>query len=71
MPHSGAGEWHECRVCCGYAEALMPTFSSLAPHAASIGHYLQILLLAAALGAALGLVRPVRREIIPRSAHVI
>jgi hypothetical protein len=49
----------------------MPTFSPLAPHAASIGHYLQILFLAAALGAALGLVRPVRREIIPRSAHVI
>jgi hypothetical protein len=49
----------------------MPTFPALAPHAASIGHYLQILLLAAALGAALGLVRPVRREIIPRSAHVI
>ena len=29
------------------------------------------ILLAASLGAALGLVRPVRREIVPRSAHVV
>jgi hypothetical protein len=49
----------------------MPTFPSLVPQAVSVGYYLQILLLAAALGAALGLVRPVRREIVPRSAHVI
>jgi hypothetical protein len=49
----------------------MPTVPSLIPHVASVSHYLQILLLAAALGAALGLVRPVRREIVPRSAHVI
>jgi hypothetical protein len=49
----------------------MPSFSSLVPHAAAVGLYLQTLFLAAALGAALGLVRPVRREIVPRSAHVI
>jgi hypothetical protein len=36
-----------------------------------VGHYLTILTLAAVLGAALGLVRPVRREIVPRRAHVI
>ena len=30
-----------------------------------------VLVVAAALGAALGLVRPVRREILPRSAHVV
>jgi hypothetical protein len=37
----------------------------------AIGHYLLILLLAAVLGAALGLVRPVRRGIVPRPAHVL
>ena len=49
----------------------MPTSAALVPHVVSVGHYLLILSLAAALGAALGLVRPVRREIVPRSAHVI
>jgi hypothetical protein len=44
---------------------------AVGPSAATIGHYLLILVLAATLGAALGLVRPVRREIVPRSAHVI
>jgi uncharacterized membrane protein YhiD involved in acid resistance len=34
------------------------------------GHTISVLV-AAALGAALGLVRPVRREIVPRSAHVV
>jgi uncharacterized membrane protein YhiD involved in acid resistance len=34
-------------------------------------HDLMVLVLATALGAALGVVRPVRREIVPRSAHVI
>jgi uncharacterized membrane protein YhiD involved in acid resistance len=37
----------------------------------SLGHHLWILAVAALLGAALGVVRPVRREIVPRSAHVI
>jgi predicted phosphodiesterase len=49
----------------------MPTFSSLAPYAATTGHYLLVLFLAAALGAALGLLRPGRREIVPRAPHVI
>src|SRR5687768_7164572 len=49
----------------------MPALSSLAPHAVTIGHYLLILSLAASLGAALGLVRPGRREIVPRAPHVI
>jgi uncharacterized membrane protein YhiD involved in acid resistance len=44
---------------------------AIGPPAATIGHYLLILLLAATLGAALGLVRPVRRGIVPRSAHVV
>ena len=34
-------------------------------------HHLIVLAGAAALGAALGLIRPVRRSIVPRSAHVI
>jgi hypothetical protein len=37
----------------------------------STGHYLLILATAAALGAALGLIRPVRRTLVPRSAHVV
>jgi uncharacterized membrane protein YhiD involved in acid resistance len=39
--------------------------------AAGIGRYLVVLCVAAALGAALGLIRPVRRENVPRSWHVI
>ena len=34
-------------------------------------HHLIVLVTAAALGAALGIVRPVRRAIVPRSAHVV
>jgi uncharacterized membrane protein YhiD involved in acid resistance len=37
----------------------------------SYGHFLLPLTLAAVLGAALGILRPVRREIVPRSTHVI
>ena len=37
----------------------------------TIGHALLVLVVAATLGAALGLVRPVRSEIVPRSAHVV
>ena len=36
-----------------------------------IGHNVLILVVSALLGAALGVVRPVRNEIVPRSAHVI
>jgi uncharacterized membrane protein YhiD involved in acid resistance len=36
-----------------------------------MGHALSVLVIAALLGAALGLVRPVRRGIVPRSAHVV
>lgn len=43
----------------------------LLPQGGAIGHHLEILVVAALLGAALGVVRPVRNEIIPRSAHVI
>jgi uncharacterized membrane protein YhiD involved in acid resistance len=39
--------------------------------AARAWHALSVLTVAALLGAALGLVRPVRREIVPRSAHVV
>ncbi len=45
--------------------------NTLAPQAGGIAHNVLILFLAASLGAALGIVRPVRTEIIPRSAHVI
>ena len=37
----------------------------------SFARSLLVLALAAALGAALGLVRPVRREIVPRSPHIV
>lgn len=46
-------------------------FSSIAPQLPTIGHSLLALAVAALLGAALGIVRPVRSEIVPRSAHVI
>jgi uncharacterized membrane protein YhiD involved in acid resistance len=41
------------------------------PPLAHLAQFLWSLLLATVLGAALGVVRPVRREIVPRSAHVI
>jgi uncharacterized membrane protein YhiD involved in acid resistance len=41
------------------------------PEPGHLIHNLWILFVAAVLGAALGVVRPVRREIIPRSTHVI
>lgn len=44
---------------------------NLTPQLPQIGHSLLILAVAAVLGAALGLVRPVRNEIVPRSAHVV
>ena len=37
----------------------------------NVGHWLLALAVASGLGAALGVIRPVRREIVPRSAHVI
>lgn len=45
--------------------------STVATELPSIAHGLLVLTVAALLGAALGIVRPVRREIVPRSAHVI
>ncbi|HKY19886.1 MAG TPA: DUF4956 domain-containing protein [Vicinamibacterales bacterium] len=45
--------------------------TTLMPHPGGIAHNMLILFLAASLGAALGIVRPVRTEIVPRSAHVI
>jgi uncharacterized membrane protein YhiD involved in acid resistance len=36
-----------------------------------VGHALLVLAVAAILGAALGIIRPVRRNIVPRSTHVI
>ena len=45
--------------------------NTVAPQAGGIAHNVLILFLAASLGAALGIVRPVRTEIVPRSAHVI
>jgi hypothetical protein len=49
----------------------MAALSPLWSYAGSVGHYLLILLTAAALGAALGLIRPVRTELVPRSTHVV
>ncbi|HEY5618566.1 MAG TPA: DUF4956 domain-containing protein [Vicinamibacterales bacterium] len=45
--------------------------SNVAPLVPAVGHGLLVLTVAALLGAALGVVRPVRSEIVPRSAHVI
>jgi hypothetical protein len=41
------------------------------PQTANILHDMLLLAVAAALGVALGVVRPVRRSIVPRSAHVV
>jgi uncharacterized membrane protein YhiD involved in acid resistance len=46
-------------------------FSLLVAQLPAVGSALETLGVAALLGAALGLVRPVRREIVPRSAHVV
>jgi uncharacterized membrane protein YhiD involved in acid resistance len=50
---------------------VMPGLSALDPSAATAAHYLLVVALSALLGAALGLVRPMRREVAPRSAHVL
>jgi hypothetical protein len=47
------------------------TLSTVVTTLPSVGHGLSVLLVAALLGAALGIVRPVRTGIVPRSAHVI
>jgi hypothetical protein len=47
------------------------SLSVVTPYFSDAGHYLLTLFLAAAVGAALGLIRPVRRAIVPRSPHVI
>ena len=50
----------------------MPGLTSvIAPTLVAAGNFLPTLFLAAFLGAALGLIRPVRRAVIPRSPHVI
>lgn len=49
----------------------LDSLQSLAPQAGHLSHNIAVLFIAALLGAALGIVRPVRREIIPRSAHVV
>ncbi len=45
--------------------------SQLPPQWQSVRHALVILPAAAALGAALGIIRPIRRSVVPRSSHVI
>jgi uncharacterized membrane protein YhiD involved in acid resistance len=51
------------------------TFGALQGEFQAVGgsllHWLSALLVAGSIGAALGIVRPVRTEIIPRSAHVV
>jgi uncharacterized membrane protein YhiD involved in acid resistance len=44
---------------------------AIGPMVTTTAHYLLILVVAASLGAALGIIRPVRSEIVPRSSHVI
>src|SRR5687768_2104219 len=48
-----------------------PELSNLVTQIPSIAHGLVVLTVAAMLGAALGVIRPVRTGIVPRSAHVI
>ena len=43
----------------------------LPPQMASLGHALLVLPIAAVLGGALGVIRPIRRALVPRSSHVI
>lgn len=50
---------------------MFENLAAAAPQAGHLGHNILVLFLSALLGAALGIVRPVRREIIPRSAHVV
>src|SRR5215831_12644739 len=45
--------------------------SQLPPQLQSVKHALIILTTAAALGAALGMIRPIRKSLVPRSSHVI
>jgi uncharacterized membrane protein YhiD involved in acid resistance len=45
--------------------------TNLVPLNGNVGHDLLVLIVAASLGAALGVVRPVRNAIVPRSSHVI
>jgi len=49
----------------------MEIFTSIVSEPGPLGHNILVLLLSALLGAALGIVRPVRTEIIPRSPHVV
>jgi uncharacterized membrane protein YhiD involved in acid resistance len=49
----------------------LETVTNVLPQASHLGQNIAVLVVSALLGAALGIVRPVRREIIPRSAHVI
>ena len=46
-------------------------FAQLPPQLPSLRHALVLLPIAAVLGALLGLVRPIRRSLVPRSSHVI
>jgi hypothetical protein len=46
-------------------------FSQLPPQLPSLKHALLILPVAAILGAALGMIRPIRKSLVPRSSHVI
>src|SRR5258708_32705912 len=46
-------------------------FSQLPPQLPSLRHALLLLPVAALLGAALGLIRPIRKSLVPRSSHVI
>jgi uncharacterized membrane protein YhiD involved in acid resistance len=49
----------------------LESLPNLATQPGPLGHNIAVLFISALLGAALGIVRPVRREIIPRSPHVI
>jgi hypothetical protein len=50
---------------------MFESLSQLPPQIPSIKHALIILPTAAALGAALGMIRPIRKSLVPRSSHVI
>jgi uncharacterized membrane protein YhiD involved in acid resistance len=66
---STTGNWHG--YCPTSTQEIAVDTATLSPYVAPVAHYLLVLGTAAALGAALGVVRPVRTGIVPRSVHVI
>jgi uncharacterized membrane protein YhiD involved in acid resistance len=63
--------WHEGCADRQLYGGVMPTWSEFTAYGPTIAQHLFVLALAAVLGAALGLIRPARRETVPRPAHIL